>query len=201
MIGGGMTQSLFQLEHKRATRNATDNIIKRAREQVKADTINKNYFKGLQNQLINNQLKAAQDFDVNKYVQGETSALRQNLAQQLSGAQKNLRANESARGMLFSGRRQAGEAGLTREASGKMQQGATEIAQNALQKQQALYAQPLLSKINLGMALQRQAASLNDIKAAESAARQQLIGSGMAAIGSGIGTGAANVSEGKKFWG
>jgi len=107
-----------------------------------------------QKTLQQNQLSAADDFRRNlpTYVQQEAGALKKSLSSQLAEARGTIKANENARGMLYSGRRQKSEGEAANRAQSAYTQGVGDIASGAEKAAQSMAVNPLKSAANLSEA-------------------------------------------------
>lgn len=143
-----------------------------------------------QQTLLQNQLKTADEFRRNlpQYISEEAGTLKKSLASQLAEARGQIKANENARGMLYSGRRQKseGQAGLRAQAA--YTQGVGDISSAAEKASSAMAANPLKSQANLQEAQQAQNQYLADAARARQSAAQNLQAGYMGMIGQGIGT-------------
>lgn len=139
--------------------------------------------------LTDNQLRNADEFKNNlpQYVAEETGNLRKSLAHQLAETRGQIRANENARGMLHSGRRQSSEGKAQNQASAQYAQGAGQIIQSADKASASMAANPLRSKANLAEAQSQQNQFLQSAQEARNQAAQNMMGSYMGMIGSGVG--------------
>lgn len=143
-----------------------------------------------QKSIMDNQLRSADEFKANlpQYVSEESGQLRKSLAQQLAETRGQIKANENARGMLFSGRRQASEGKAADQTSQAYNQGVGGIISAATNASQSMAANPLKSKANLAEAQSQQNQFLQSVSDAKNQAAQGLMGSGIGLIGSGIGS-------------
>lgn len=143
-----------------------------------------------QQTLLQNQLKTADEFRRNlpQYISEEAGTLKKSLASQLAEARGQIKANENARGMLYSGRRQKseGQAGLRAQAA--YTQGVGDISSAAEKASSAMAANPLKSQANLQEAQQAQNQYLADSARARQSAAQNLQAGYMGMIGQGIGS-------------
>lgn len=145
-----------------------------------------------QDSLIGNQLKNYQDFDLDNYVRGEADLYRNRLAQTVANQQKQVAGGANSRGMLFSGQRMKAQGDVAQGAERDYQAYGNNLIQDALQKRMQMAADPLMAKANIGIANQKQAQGLQDIRNRQSQAQGQLMQAGMGAIGEGMGTGLHN---------
>lgn len=143
-----------------------------------------NYYR---NQLKQNATNNYNNFNVDDYVHGETGAARRNMANNVMNSQKTIRGNANSAGMLFSGRRQMGEAMVGQQANQDFQKYQQDLVQDALSKKQQL-AQSVTNPIaaqnsaDLGRQLQQQ-----QMAAAANQQQSQLAGAGLGLIGQGVG--------------
>jgi hypothetical protein len=136
------------------------------------------------------QLQEADKFSANlpQYIQSQQSQARQQIGQSLEKAQRDFRANENSRGMLFSGRRLKKEAEAAGEANSELQGARQKIVQSALDQQQQLYERPLGSALGQQKAQANQAGLLQQLKDGSNQQNAALFGAGAGLIGQGIGT-------------
>lgn len=143
-----------------------------------------NYYK---NQLKKNATDNYNNFDPEAYAKGETEVARRNMASNVTNSQKTIRGNANASGMLFSGRRQMGEALVGQQADQDFQKYQQDLVSDALNKKQQLataVTAPIAAQASADLNRQLQQQQL------ESAANQQqsqLAGAGLGLIGSGVG--------------
>jgi len=142
-----------------------------------------------QNALINNQLSAADKYRQNlgNAINEETAASRAGIQGELQSATRDLRGRSNASGMLFSGRRMAGEGGLANQASQRLAQARSGAIQKMLGQEQAMYAQPLRSRANIAETNMDQQGLLDKYRRETDSQRTQLMTTGMGYLGQGIG--------------
>lgn len=146
------------------------------------------YQQSIRKQALDNYNK----FNPDEYVKGESDVYRRNLAQQVVQQQKQVQAEQNARGMLNSGRTQKRSAEVTQAANEDFAQKRNELVQNALKQKQALGADPLMGMANQSIAnLQSKYDQLSGSSGTDHS-------QDYAAIGSGIGQIAANNSSSSK---
>jgi hypothetical protein len=110
------------------------------------------------------------------------------MAQNVLNSQKTIRGNANASGMLFSGRRQLGEAMVGQQANQDFQKYQQDLISGALQKKQQLASDamaPIQASNSADLARQLQASQM---AAANSSAQGQLAGAGIGLIGQGLGS-------------
>lgn len=140
--------------------------------------------------LLTNQLKTADEFRRNlpQYISEEAGALKKSLSAQLAEARGQIKANENARGMLYSGRRQKSEGQAGLQAQSAYTQGVGDISSAAEKASSAMAANPLKSQANLAEAQQAQNQYLQDAARARKNAAQNLQAGYMGMVGQGVGT-------------
>lgn len=140
--------------------------------------------------LLTNQLKTADEFRRNlpQYISEEAGALKKSLSAQLAEARGQIKANENARGMLYSGRRQKSEGQAGLQAQSAYTQGVGDISSAAEKASTAMAANPLKSQANLAEAQQAQNQYLQDAARARKNAAQNLQAGYMGMVGQGVGT-------------
>lgn len=143
-----------------------------------------------QQTLLTNQLRTADEFRRNlpQYISEEAGALKKSLSAQLAEARGQIKANENARGMLYSGRRQKSEGQAGLQAQSAYTQGVGDISSAAEKASSAMAANPLKSQANLAEAQQAQNQYLQDAARARKNAAQNLQAGYMGMVGQGVGT-------------
>lgn len=139
--------------------------------------------------ILSNQLRGADQFSQNlpQYIDQETAQMRGQLASQLAGAQRQARGSANARGMLYSGQRMKQEGDLANQASQQLSQARAEAIRRALGQEQALYAQPVMSRANIAETSMQQQGLLDKYKQDTMRNRQNIVNTGADFIGEGVG--------------
>jgi len=119
---------------KQAAQKRLDEII----SQAKAD-------------IQKQQLSAADEYasKIPEFIGQETEIARRDIGDQLAEGQRGLRGNMSARGLLYSGQRLKGEAGLAGSAAQNLAQRRADTIRAINQTSQDLYNKPLASQANI----------------------------------------------------
>ena len=156
-------------------------------DRVLQTTLKNFYVNSIRKQALDNYSK----FNPDEYVKGESDVYRRNLAQQVVQQQKQVQADQNARGMLNSGRTQKRTAEVNQAANEDYAQKRNELVQSALQQKQRLGLDPLTGLQNANIS------TLQDKY--NQAANQQTTdhSADYAAIGKGIGSIAAGSKDDK----
>ena len=148
----------------------------------------------LQDRLIKGQLSAADQYSqgLPNSINEETAAKRAEINDELQSQLRSERASSNAHGMLFSGRRLANEGGLANDASKNLANARASAIQNMMQREQAMYAQPLASRANVLEANTQQQGILDRARQQTEAAKTANMQQGLGLLGQGAGMYAAN---------
>lgn len=157
----------------------------------------------LQAQLVGNQLQAAEDFNKNlpAYIEQEYASRAAPVEDQFKSGRTNLMASLSGRGMLSSGNAIKQRANLEANKAQTLGGLRAETIQDATQRAQAYRIDPLSSLANANEQKTNFAGNLDALKRQSDQNRQALIGQGLGMIGSGVGQGIANRTNGRLFSG
>ncbi len=145
-------------------------------------------------QIKKNQIDNYNNFDVDRYVRGESDVARRNMARNVMDSQRTIRGDANASGMLFSGHRQAAEAGVGQQANMDFQKYQQDLVKNAMDQKQQLAMNPLKGMAGASAAdLQRQM-QVQQMQQGLQGQQGQLAGAGLGLIGTGIGQAYGNQS-------
>ncbi len=144
-----------------------------------------NFYK---DRLKQNQIQNYNNFDVDKYVKGESDVARRNMARNVMDSQKTIKGNANSSGMLFSGRRQMGEALVGQQANLDFQKYQQDLIGNTLKQKQQLAADPLQGIANQSSADLARSLQMQQIQSGLQQQTGQLMNSGIGLIGSGLGS-------------
>ncbi len=129
------------------------------------------------------------------YIQAQAGDLRKQIAQDLSGARKNIAANANSRGMLFSGQRMRQEGDAQNMAQQQYSQGVGNIIRDAQDRAMQVAYNAAMPKLNMQEAATMQQNQMNSINQGLQQQRAQLMQGGLGMIGEGLGTAFANRTQ------
>ncbi len=162
-----------------------------------ADYKNNIYQQHYADAIRKNQVDNYNNFDVDRYVKGESDVARRNMARNVMDSQKTVRGNANANGMLFSGHRQMGEAQVGQQANLDFQKYQQDLVKNAMAQKQQLAIDPLKGQAGASAAdLQRQL-QIQQMQQGQNQQQAQLAGAGLGLIGSGVGSYYGSKTPGK----
>lgn len=140
-----------------------------------------------QRELIRQQQQAYKEFNPVQHIEGESSSLRQKLAQDVQESQRNLRGQAQSAGMLHSGRRQKLESDTATSGEQQFNKAREDLVRGTLAKLQQLEIAPIITKLGLNQAMANVNSQAQQISQATDAARAQLLSGGFELIGRGAG--------------
>ncbi len=134
-----------------------------------------------------NQVNNYNNFDVDKYVRGESDQYRRNMAKNVMEGQKNVRGDANSRGMLHSGRRQMAEAQVGSQANMDFNKYQQDLVKNTLAQKQQLAMDPLKGIANASSDDLRRQMEMQQMQQQLQGQQSQIQSGAIGMIGEGVG--------------